>query len=69
MVFVCKDRGDIACGLLPLQKDGKRIHPDVIEVRAELTKDGNENEIGVNVIRDIVKMRLLCRMRPKERFT
>ena len=57
MAFVCKDRGDIACGVCShCRKAEKRIHPDVIEVRAGLTKDGNrKNEIGVNIIRDIVK--------------
>lgn len=57
MAFVCKNRGGVACGVCShCRKTEKRIHPDVIEVRAELTKEGSrKSEIGVNIIRNIVK--------------
>lgn len=57
MAFVCKSRGNKACGTCShCRKAEKRIHPDIIEVRAELNKDGSrKSEIGVNIIRDIVK--------------
>lgn len=57
MAFVCVDGGDSACGVCShCSKAKKGIHPDIIEVRAELTKDGaRKNGIVVGQIRDIVK--------------
>lgn len=57
MAFVCEKGGDKACGVCShCRKSKKRIHPDIIDVRAESEKEGSKkNEIGVNVIRDIVK--------------
>lgn len=57
MAFVCGAEGDEACGICSnCRKVKNGTHPDVIEVRAELTKEGRrKNEIGVDIIRDIVK--------------